>query len=42
MVIGRNVEDYMRLLDAKDYFEKTGNVCPANWRDKISEKLHSK
>jgi peroxiredoxin (alkyl hydroperoxide reductase subunit C) len=33
MVIGRNVEDYMRLLDAKDYFEKTGNFCPANWKD---------
>jgi len=29
--IGRNVDEYLRLLDAKIHIEKHGEVCPANW-----------
>jgi len=31
MPIGRNVDEYLRLLDAKIHNEKHGEVCPANW-----------
>jgi peroxiredoxin (alkyl hydroperoxide reductase subunit C) len=31
MPIGRNVDEYLRLLDAKIHIEKHGEVCPANW-----------
>jgi peroxiredoxin 2/4 len=37
MMIGRNVEDYLRLLDAKEYTDKTGNICPANWNTKVKD-----
>jgi peroxiredoxin (alkyl hydroperoxide reductase subunit C) len=33
MPIGRNVDEYLRLLDAKIHNEKHGEVCPANWED---------
>jgi peroxiredoxin 2/4 len=37
--IGRNVEEVVRLLDALQYSEKHGEVCPANWtRDKKAMK----
>lgn len=29
--LGRNVEDTLRLVDALQFFEKHGEVCPANW-----------
>lgn len=29
--LGRSVEEALRLLDALDYVEKHGEVCPANW-----------
>lgn len=29
--IGRSVEEVLRILDALIYFEKNGEVCPANW-----------
>ncbi len=29
--IGRNVDEYIRLLDALQYIEKYGEVCPAGW-----------
>lgn len=29
--IGRNVEEVVRLLDALQYSEEHGEVCPANW-----------
>jgi peroxiredoxin 2/4 len=29
--LGRNVDEAMRMLDALQYFEKHGEVCPANW-----------
>ncbi|MDH5474090.1 MAG: peroxiredoxin [Cyclobacteriaceae bacterium] len=29
--IGRNVEDTMRVVDALQFHEEHGDVCPANW-----------
>ena len=29
--IGRNVEEVLRVLDAIQFHEKYGDVCPANW-----------
>lgn len=30
--IGRNVDELLRTIDALQYTEKHGEVCPANWR----------
>jgi alkyl hydroperoxide reductase subunit AhpC len=30
--LGRNVDEVLRLLDAIDYSETHGEVCPANWK----------
>lgn len=30
--LGRSVEEALRMLDAMIYFEKHGEVCPANWQ----------
>lgn len=30
--IGRSVDEVLRVLDAIEYSEKHGQVCPANWR----------
>jgi peroxiredoxin 2/4 len=30
--LGRNVEEALRVLDALQFTEKHGEVCPANWR----------
>jgi peroxiredoxin (alkyl hydroperoxide reductase subunit C) len=30
--LGRSVEEALRILDALIYFEKHGEVCPANWQ----------
>ncbi len=29
--LGRNVEEALRMVDALQYFEENGEVCPANW-----------
>ncbi len=29
--LGRNIDEALRLLDALTFFEKHGEVCPANW-----------
>lgn len=29
--LGRNVDEAIRILDALQFFEKNGEVCPANW-----------
>jgi peroxiredoxin (alkyl hydroperoxide reductase subunit C) len=29
--LGRNVDEALRMLDALQFFEKNGEVCPANW-----------
>jgi peroxiredoxin (alkyl hydroperoxide reductase subunit C) len=31
--LGRNVDEAVRMLDALQYTEAHGEVCPANWRD---------
>ena len=30
--LGRNVEEVLRVLDAIDFSDKHGEVCPANWK----------
>ncbi len=32
MPLGRNVDEALRMVDALQYFEANGEVCPANWR----------
>ncbi len=29
--LGRNIDEYLRLIDAIEFNEKHGDVCPANW-----------
>ncbi|WP_185858771.1 peroxiredoxin [Blattabacterium cuenoti] len=29
--LGRNVHEAIRMIDALQYYEKSGEVCPANW-----------
>jgi len=31
--LGRNIDEALRILDALLFFEKNGEVCPANWRE---------
>lgn len=31
--VGRNVDEYLRLLKAFQFVEKHGEVCPANWQE---------
>jgi peroxiredoxin (alkyl hydroperoxide reductase subunit C) len=31
--LGRNVDEALRLVDALQFHEKNGEVCPANWRE---------
>lgn len=31
--LGRNIDEYLRLLDAIIHVEKFGEVCPANWEE---------
>jgi peroxiredoxin (alkyl hydroperoxide reductase subunit C) len=31
--LGRNVDEALRMLDALQFSEKHGEVCPANWRE---------
>ena len=30
--LGRNVDEALRLVDALQFTEKHGEVCPANWQ----------
>ncbi len=30
--LGRNVDEMLRMVDALQFFEENGNVCPANWK----------
>lgn len=30
--LGRSVDEALRMLDALQFFEKHGDVCPANWK----------
>ena len=31
--LGRNVDETLRILDALQFTEEHGEVCPANWRE---------
>ncbi len=31
--LGRNIDEYLRLIDAQLHVEKYGEVCPANWEE---------
>jgi len=31
--LGRNIDEYIRLIDAQNHVEKYGEVCPANWEE---------
>ena len=31
MPLGRSIEETLRMIDALQYFEKNGEVCPADW-----------
>jgi peroxiredoxin (alkyl hydroperoxide reductase subunit C) len=31
--LGRNIDEALRMVDALQYFEKKGEVCPANWSE---------
>jgi len=33
MPLGRNVKEYIRLIDAYSHVQKFGEVCPANWEE---------
>lgn len=33
MPIGRNVNEYIRLIDALTHVQEKGEVCPANWEE---------
>lgn len=33
MPLGRNVDEYIRLVDAYTHVQKNGEVCPANWEE---------
>ena len=33
MPLGRNVKEYLRLIDAYTHVQKFGEVCPANWEE---------
>lgn len=33
MPIGRNVEEYLRIIDAYKHYQVKGEVCPANWEE---------
>lgn len=33
MPLGRNVQEYLRLVDAYTHVQEKGEVCPANWEE---------
>lgn len=33
MPVGRNVKEFLRLIDAYTHIQEKGEVCPANWED---------
>ena len=33
MPLGRNVNEYLRLIDAFTHVQEKGEVCPANWEE---------
>ncbi len=42
--VGRNIKEYLRMIDAYSHFQKHGEVCPANWeegKDTLKENRNS-
>ena len=37
MPLGRNVQEFIRLIDAYTHVQKNGEVCPANWEEGIDD-----
>ena len=33
MPIGRNVNEFLRIIDAYTHVQEKGEVCPANWEE---------
>ena len=33
MPLGRNVQEFLRLIDAWSHNQEHGEVCPANWTE---------
>lgn len=33
MPVGRNVNEFLRMIDAYTHVQKNGEVCPANWEE---------
>ncbi len=33
MPLGRNVKEFLRMIDAYAHVQKHGEVCPANWEE---------
>jgi peroxiredoxin (alkyl hydroperoxide reductase subunit C) len=33
MPLGRNVNEFLRLIDAYKHVQEKGEVCPANWEE---------
>ena len=33
MPLGRNVSEFIRLVDAYTHVQEKGEVCPANWEE---------
>ena len=33
MPVGRNVQEFLRLIDAYAHVQQNGEVCPANWQE---------
>ena len=31
--LGRSVDEALRMVDALNFFEENGEVCPANWKE---------
>ena len=31
--LGRSVDEALRMVQALQFFEKNGEVCPANWQE---------
>lgn len=42
MPLGRNVDEVLRMIDALQFHEENGEVCPANWKkgDKAMKENH--
>jgi len=32
LMIGRNIDEMLRIIDAYKFYEKNGEVCPVNWK----------